>query len=231
MKKNVLGCLALSALLISCGAPSNSNDQSEKELLERELALLKKEKALLEVANVSESVATKVNSVKADVRASQFVLSKNAVGSFSIGAKLPKAGTYTGYEVRKVVERTEAEGEVREEVSYLILSEGEQIMELQSDYKNSQLIGEILVKSPIVKNAKGIGVGSTINDFTELYSNYKLWYTYVSNRYVLESGNDGIQFILDNKGFMGTTKGTSAQETVNKKDFNTTTAITAIRLF
>jgi len=50
-----------------------------------------------------------------------------------------------------------------------------------------------------------IGVGATIIDFGKTYPDFRLWYTYISDKYVLDSELLGvkIQFLLDKKDFIG----------------------------
>ena len=51
---------------------------------------------------------------------------------------------------------------------------------------------------------KGIGVGSTIEEFVAAYPDYKIWYTYVSNKYVIETpALPGVEFILDPLSYTG----------------------------
>ena len=76
-------------------------------------------------------------------------------------------------------------------------------------FKNDEKIamrynGQIDLLSDDFETEKGIKIGSTIEDFAKAYPDYKIWYTYVSGKYVIETPTlPDVQFILDPLSFTG----------------------------
>jgi hypothetical protein len=69
--------------------------------------------------------------------------------------------------------------------------------------EHNNAISEIIVQSALYKTERNIGIGSTINEFVAAYPDAKIWWTYVSDMYVLETGSLKAQFILDKNDFTG----------------------------
>lgn len=96
----------------------------------------------------------------------------------------------------------------------------------------SNKIGEILIKDKRFRTEKNIGVESTIEDFINTYSDYYIWYTYISGRYVIQSKDMKIQFILDESGYIGKKNLIeSDMTTLKKEDFSSNTRIVRIRIY
>lgn len=100
----------------------------------------------------------------------------------------------------------------------------------KGNYSNK--IGEIFIKDKRFRTEKNIGVKSTIDDFISAYNNYKIWYTYVSGMFVIQSNDMKIQFILDERGYIGKKNLTESDMVVLKKDdFSSNTRIVKIRIY
>ena len=80
---------------------------------------------------------------------------------------------------------------------------GRLIHGLYDNENQNHNIYEIIVLSPKYRTKENIGVGSTIFDFQKTYSDYRVWYTYVSDMFVLESDTIKAQFILDKNDYTG----------------------------
>lgn len=93
-------------------------------------------------------------------------------------------------------------------------------------------IGEIIIKDKRFRTEKNIGVESTIDDFINSYSNYQIWYTYISGRYVIQSKDMKVQFILDESGYSGK-KNLMESDMIElkKEDFSLNTRIIRIRIY
>jgi len=77
-----------------------------------------------------------------------------------------------------------------------------------------------------------IGVGSTMVDFGKTYPDYSIWYTYVSDKYVIESKLlGGIQFILDKKDFLGKVDATQDIIDLQLENFKINSKIKSIIIF
>ncbi|HET8754341.1 MAG TPA: hypothetical protein VFM59_08260, partial [Salinimicrobium sp.] len=92
-------------------------------------------------------------------------------------------------------------------------------------------IGEIIIHSEEFKTKEGIGVNSTLEEFLKTYSESEIWFTYVSDRYVVESPEIEAQFILNKEDFTGEVEIKSAQVTLKPSDFKQGARIEKIRLF
>lgn len=61
----------------------------------------------------------------------------------------------------------------------------------------SSLVDEIVVHSKKLRNAEGIGVGSTLREFTEAYPYSSILYSYISDKIWIENAADGYRFYFD----------------------------------
>ncbi len=92
-------------------------------------------------------------------------------------------------------------------------------------------ISEIQIVSPKYKTDKGIGIGSTVSDFMVAYPLARVWYTYVSNMYVIETDDVKVQFVLSESDFTGVKPEiTSEISTLQVSDFKPDAKIQYIRI-
>lgn len=123
------------------------------------------------------------------------------VGLFTIGQVIPKLPE--GLNKRKAKRTLNEEGEEFEITLFIIYNLVEDMLDLQMEENPEKadadlIITEIMVNSDYYKTDRGIGVGSTIDEFAEVYPDNKIWYTYVSDRYVMETPElPGVQFYLN----------------------------------
>ncbi|OEJ98938.1 hypothetical protein A8C32_07045 [Flavivirga aquatica] len=206
MKNLLIVPLLFSVFTIGCNSKSKKNEEKE----------LKKEK---EVSN----------QVEAEKNSQNYLLLNNAAGKFKIGSPIPFPKTSNHYKVRKETQTIIEEGVSVEETVYIVSKGEKNILHLKQGY-NSQNINEITVLSSLFATSKGIGINSTIEDFITQYPNYKIWYTYVSGVYVIETKEINAQFLLNAKNFIGNPKITSDITVLKKEDFKPGTKIIKIRM-
>lgn len=150
----------------------------------------------------------------------------------SIGNTMPEE--IEGYKLIKSVKTLE---EGNEEPIVKVLENGSEVIELSYAYdsvneKFTNIIGEILIFSDKFKATNNIGVNSTIEDFIANYSKYSIWYSYISNIFVIETENNNIQFLLDENSYIGKSDlFESDMVELKKEDFIKNTKIKAIRIY
>jgi len=162
----------------------------------------------------------------------QFLITEKGVPGISLGDTMPdKLQNY------QLVKSTIDAGEGNQQPVINILENNLEMLQISFRYNAetdnyNNIVSEILVKNIKYKTPEGIAVQSTIYDFVTSYPNYVLWYTYISNMYVIQSKNNKIQFLLDSKGYTGKKDLTQSDMVeLTKDDFLTDTKITAIRIY
>lgn len=137
----------------------------------------------------------------------------------------------------KIVKSTKIMEEGDEEPVINLIENNTQILEISLKYDDEKQkfinqIGEFLIKSNIFKTKEKIGVDSTIKDFIKVYPKYRIWYTYISDSFVIEFKKSRIQFLLENKGYIGK-KDLMESDGIELKleDFLPNTKIKEIRIY
>ncbi|MEO9533606.1 MAG: hypothetical protein ABJG68_01300 [Crocinitomicaceae bacterium] len=179
MKKVIVKCAAL-LFLVSCGG---------------EVA----EEVTNEVEDVVDDVVEQIE--EPEVLNSYLLESKN-VGIFSIGQEVPNLPDEL--KMRQFLETEQTEEGPGEELTHnVIFNQLEDVVELIMDHQSDEehhekKIEEMWVLSPYYETSEEIGVGSTIEEFQAAYPDAEVWYTYVSDRYVVETPTlVDVQFILN----------------------------------
>ena len=96
------------------------------------------------------------------------------------------------------------------------------------------VIGEINIYGRDFKTNKGIGVGSSIKQIVEAYSSYKIYYSYNSYKYIIETPDlHNVQFVINEFAFKGikTKSDHTGIEILDKNSFDENYEITTIRIF
>ncbi|HET8839369.1 MAG TPA: hypothetical protein VFM82_10295 [Flavobacteriaceae bacterium] len=156
-------------------------------------------------------------------------ISESHVGKYSIGELLPTSSEI--YEIEKEKQTRFTESGPEEEIVYVLSRNDSEELLLKSETPAGKTIDEIFVLSENYKTKEGIGVNSSLRDFINTYPDYKLWYTYVSDRYVLENSKSNIQFLLDKNDFIGKTETNDVKVPVKASDFKEDAKIIKIRLY
>lgn len=162
-------------------------------------------------------------------------ITEQAVGHFSLNEEIPKH--LDNFTISKTIEKQFTDGGSVEQPIYRVSKNNEKMLALYPVYNTEtqsyiNIIGEIMVLSPLFKTKEGVGIGTTIKHFVDIFPKYKLWYTYVSNRYVLENQQMSIQFLLKEQDFVGDLETVKSVKTkLNPKDFKENTQIYKIRIY
>jgi hypothetical protein len=138
----------------------------------------------------------------------KYLITDSMIGPFKLGAGLPGPATMMKYQMRvEQITRQSEDGPTTESVT-IIAENNEDLLWLKpglltDDENQNHNIYEIIVLSPKYRTKEKIGVGSTIFDFQKTYPDYRVWYTFVSDMFVLESDTIKAQFILDKNDYTG----------------------------
>ncbi len=165
------------------------------------------------------------------------LITKNAVGKFRIGRTVPGRESVAPLTISREKITTTTEEGPYEETVYVLKDKEKILLQIKPEFdyetmQYNQKTAEIIVFSDHFLTEKGIGVNSTLEDFLTAYPDYKLWYTYVSGMFVLETTEPGLQFILDPKHFKGdVSNATSEITTLEPTDFKSGAKIKQVRLF
>lgn len=209
MKLNMLFVSLVISVLVSC----NTNPTQEKK---------------------KDGEPQKVEASKKTIQ--NFKIVNKAAGEFKIGDEIVLPTENDAYKFEKKVVTRMIEGDEEKETVYTVSENNEELLELRSvEYFEAgntiKKIGEIFITSAKFKTSQGIGVSSTIEEFIAAYPIYKIWYTYVSDMYVLETESVNAQFLLDKNDFTSELKITSDQEFLKSTDFKSTAKIVKIRIY
>jgi hypothetical protein len=167
------------------------------------------------------------------------LITGQSVGKFKIGRSIPGEQSVAPQQLSKETITTTTDEGPYEETVY-VLKDQEQVLlhfKPEFDYETMQYnrkTGEIIVFSDLFRTEKGIGVGSKLKDFIQKYPDYKLWYTYVSGMFIVETPElgAGVQFNLDPKDFKGDVSNVDSEMTTLKSDdFRSGAKIQQIRVF
>lgn len=185
-----------------------------------------------------ESSQDNVEQTQPQYDAKTYLIKEKTVGSFQIdGSILSQINDWT---IKKEVQTRYTEEGDEEYLTYIVSENGQKMLSIDPKYDYNtgkylnDIAGEIMIFSDKFKTEEGIGVGSFIGEFTEKYPDYELWYTYVSDSYVLDRKSQiGQQFLLDPNDFIGDESKLYGGDMVTLKpsDFKEGSKIKKIRIF
>ena len=163
-----------------------------------------------------------------------FLIENKAAGDFQLADPIPASPE--NYSISKTQQTRTTEEGPTEETVYVVRQGDEVLMELLPSIEPatgepSGKIGEMRLISDKFTTAEGIGIGSSLEEFINAYPNYKLWYTYVSNRYVLEAEALKAQFLLGEEDFTGEVEVSGVMTPLEKEDFRQAAEIKGIRIY
>ncbi|HET7361647.1 MAG TPA: hypothetical protein VFI78_06920 [Salinimicrobium sp.] len=216
MKIQLLLAVSVLSILFSCKEGTNTNSPEEPST---KISDQPKE-------------AQKFGNVENKNEAENFLISEGRVGNFVLGESIP--GSSDKFQIEKIMKTRFTEGGKVTEPVYVVSKNGNTLLHLRPRFENreyDQVIQEIWVLSPKYKTADGIGVNSTLEEFKQTYPDSRLWYTYVSDRYVLESNAVSAQFLLDENDFIGEMNVDEVMEPLKISDFKEGATIKKIRLY
>ena len=168
--------------------------------------------------------------------ADKFLIRDQQAGPFKIGDELPGPATMMKYQMRiEQQTRNTEEGPTTEQVTVI----GESDIDLlwlkpgllTSDPNYTNTINEINVISEKYKTDRSIGIGSTLAEFIRAYPDARVWYTYVSGMYVLETDQVKVQFLLNEADYTGEKPEVESEITpLELNDFKQEAEIKSIRI-
>jgi hypothetical protein len=162
----------------------------------------------------------------------KYLISETNVLGLFLGDSIPEK-----LENYKLTKSVKIVGEGNEEPIINLTENNIELLQIgfEYDYEKelfSNRIGELLIKDKRFRTEENIGVESTISNFISSYSNYYIWYTYISGIYVIQSKDMKIQFILDENGYIGK-KDLMESDLIElkKEDFLSNTKIVRVRIY
>jgi hypothetical protein len=161
------------------------------------------------------------------------LISDNQVSIFKVGDKVPNVGLINEFTISMQEEVFYGEGDEYYLDVYYVLSDSDTIISIISDYYNKDIISEILIFSEKPRTKEGVGVGSTIENFTLQYNDYTIWWTYISDMCVIDTRKyNNVQFILNISDLKDGRPGFDSDMTsLEISDFFPQTKINSIRLY
>lgn len=171
---------------------------------------------------------------EAEAKPEYELISEERVGIFSLGDPIPNS--LENMQIKKSKNTRITEGGPTEEIIYTVSQKGIPQVVLKPKFdpktgKYNDSIGEIIILSEKYKTDTGIGVNSTLREFQKTYPHFKIWYTYVSDRYVLETKKLPVQFLLKEEDFIGEMEVKSVKVPLEADDFKESAKIKKIRLY
>lgn len=167
----------------------------------------------------------------------KYLIKEGGVDIFAIGQAIPVQAD--GYSIIKSIETRQEEGLEFSVPIYTISEEGENILKIEpfDEYNTepyAEKIGNIYILSDKFRTTENIGLKSTIEEFVAAYPDFKIWYSYVRDIYVIETPRlDKIQFFLDGSDFIeeGGPDFDSDRTILKPSEFKKGSEIKAIRIF
>ncbi len=170
-----------------------------------------------------------------DVSSLDYVLDidNSRVGSFKIGQKIPQEFP-SGFILTEQIEYGQEASEIK---TFVVSEDGEKLFIIYPDYDLSEyefndVINSIVIVSSRIKTNRGPSVGSQVSSFIDRFSDYEIWYSYISGMYVINSKQIDAQYLLDGNDYKGEDDNASSDYVILKyKDFASNSKIIGIRLF
>ncbi|NLA24243.1 MAG: hypothetical protein GX879_04675 [Bacteroidales bacterium] len=206
---------AITLFIVACGNKKAQNNESvdEQEIIENNIELVQEE--------LDEEVYT------------EYVIAESKLGFVEIGDsvmyKIPKK---ISYDLNTIISMAEG---IEYVTNVLTLSDlSGKLMTIDLD--ENEIVEEITAHTSKAKTDKGIGIGSSISEFVQVYPDYKIWFTYVSERFVIETPSlNNVQFTLDFEDFIGAeSKITNSKSDIiylKIDEFNDDAMIKSVRIF
>lgn len=156
---------------------------------------------------------------------SEFLIKEGCAGKFKLSYDAPSLSPTKEYKVTKIKEVVSEEGYDCTYTYYFVNDYKEDLLKISAEKK------EIIVLSGKYKTSKGICVGSTIEEFINVYPDYKIWYTYISDMCVIQTKTGNIQFILNKDDLKIDPPCNGEIDYLKKLDFEANSKIIRVRIF
>lgn len=166
----------------------------------------------------------------------KYLIKENGVDIFLIGQQIPTQAD--GYVITKSIETRTEEGEDFKMLVHTVSENGQEILNIERLFSeadsDADRIDNIFILSDKVKTAEGIGLNSTLDQFMSTYPDSKIWFSYVSGIFVVETTKlERIQFFLDGNDFIDKSGPTfdSDMTILKPSEFKKGTKIKSIRIW
>ena len=161
-----------------------------------------------------------------------YTIGKKNAGDIFVGREMPqKVGSF---KLEKKSKKIIEEGAEFIE-NYYTVSENTELMTciLSDEEGQEHIVKDIIIISDKFKTDKDIGVNSTIESFIKACPDYKIWFSYISKNYVIQSNSMDVQFLLNPDSYIGNNDKLYESDMVilKKEDFKKNAKILKIRLF
>ncbi|MCB1215049.1 MAG: hypothetical protein KDK66_06180 [Deltaproteobacteria bacterium] len=160
-------------------------------------------------------------------RKSPYLIHKKAIGKIHIGDPLEDLAVLWHQKTRV---------ESREGYEYKVYQSyqgADLVLEAWAAEDNTS-IEQFEIFSPDFKTSQGLGVGVSIEELIKKCPNYKIWHSYVADKYILECpALESLQFQLDKKDYLGPKQVQAKQDQVflKKEDFKKDAKVISVRIF
>jgi hypothetical protein len=154
---------------------------------------------------ITEKETTKTVVKVKEVFKNKYQIGQNNAGLFVKGEKAPTS-TPESFIIEEKTRIKSEEGEKWEEKYFQVSENGNTLLTymIGRDYetKKENVVIDVVIYSELFKTAENIGINTTIGAFTKAYLNYKIWYTYVGDIFVIQSNTQKVQFLMDAKDYI-----------------------------
>lgn len=171
---------------------------------------------------------------KPDLSDLSTIILNEGIENYQVGDSLEKLPVPESLKLEKEKRELTTEEGPFDQIIYSLVHDGYQILEMFSN--DDETIDQIFLNDTHFKTSEGIGVHSRLRDLTSVYPDFKLWYTYVSDRFIAETPIlPRVQFLIERDAYAGPvsklTEARSEQRTLSLEDFTREAKIEQVRVF
>jgi len=210
-RTSVIAMVLTGSILAACGAAENTDSNT--------------------TATDSIQTETVIEEEESEETSFNWVITSEGAGDFTPGDQVSQLSD--DYRIEKEMRSFWEEGDEYVVPIFKVIVGGEVVVELHgdSDAGEDPTIMELFVISEQFKTEKGIGVGSTIEEFIETYPDYSLWYTYISGRHIIETDEVAAQFIINEEDVDGEIDFDSDMTILTPDNFKAGAKIQMVRMY
>lgn len=214
-RTRTIAMILTGSILVACGGAENTDSNTTTT------DSVQTEAVIEEVVEEEETAEISFN----------WVITSEGAGDFTPGDQVPQPSD--AFTIEREMRSFWAEGDEYVVPISKVMVDGEVVVELHgdSDAREDDPIMELFVLSEQFKTEKGIGVGSTIEEFIEAYPDYSLWYTYISGRHIIETDEVAAQFIINEEDVAGEIDFDSDMTILTPENFKAGAKIQTVRMY
>jgi len=161
-------------------------------------------------------------------------ITNTRVSYFALDLPLPTPTPTDSYYYSMVPTTVVTEEGEQEEIRKYVIENGKPMLSMRLSPESTEkksIPSEIFVISPRFRNSSGTHVGSTLAEIQATGVPFKIWYTYVSDRFVLEFQGHKPQYILEPEGFTGAKPNSSDKVDIDASELSASTKVKEIRIY